>query len=66
MWWNLVLAYQPVVQIERGSWDPFGWERVGKGVDSPENHTAQEGALVVWTNTFSETSVGTLQARGNH
>jgi hypothetical protein len=24
--------------------DPFGWERVGKGVDSAENHTAQEGA----------------------
>jgi hypothetical protein len=25
--------------------DPFGWERVGKGVDSPENHMTQEGAL---------------------
>jgi hypothetical protein len=25
--------------------DQPGWERVGKGVDSPENHTAQEGAL---------------------
>jgi hypothetical protein len=25
--------------------DPPGWERVGKGVDSPKNHTAQEGAL---------------------
>jgi hypothetical protein len=22
------------------SWDPPGWEQVGKGVDSPENHTA--------------------------
>jgi hypothetical protein len=26
------------------SWDPSSCERVGKGVDSPENHTAQEGA----------------------
>jgi hypothetical protein len=25
--------------------DPPGWERVGKGVDSPKNHTTQEGAL---------------------
>jgi hypothetical protein len=25
--------------------DPSGWEQVGKGVDSPKNHTAQEGAL---------------------
>jgi hypothetical protein len=25
--------------------DPFGWERVDKGVDSLENHTAQERAL---------------------
>jgi hypothetical protein len=25
--------------------DPPGWERVGKGVDSPKNHMAQEGAL---------------------
>jgi hypothetical protein len=25
--------------------DPPGWERVGKGVDSPENHTVQEGGL---------------------
>jgi hypothetical protein len=22
--------------------DPSGWERVGKGVDSPKNHMAQE------------------------
>jgi hypothetical protein len=39
------LVYQSVVEIERGSWDPSRWERVGKGVDSPENHKAQEGAL---------------------
>jgi hypothetical protein len=39
------LAYQPVVWIERGSWEPSGWEQVGKGVDSPENHTVQEGTL---------------------
>jgi hypothetical protein len=25
--------------------DPPSWERVGKGVDSPKNHTTQEGAL---------------------
>jgi hypothetical protein len=25
--------------------DPPSWERVGKGVDSPENHTVQEGVL---------------------
>jgi hypothetical protein len=25
--------------------DPSGWEQVGKVVDSPENHTVQEGAL---------------------
>jgi hypothetical protein len=24
---------------------PSGWEWVGKGVDSPENHMTQEGAL---------------------
>jgi hypothetical protein len=57
------LAYQPVVLIERGSWDPLGWERVGKGVDSPENHTMQEGPLVVWTDTSGETSAGALQTR---
>jgi hypothetical protein len=33
---------------------------VGKGLDSPENHTAQEGPLVIWTDTFGETLVGTL------
>jgi hypothetical protein len=39
------LAYQLVVQIERRSWDPSGWDLVGKGMDSPKNHMAQEGAL---------------------
>jgi hypothetical protein len=34
-------------------------------VDSPKNHTAQEGPLVIWTNTSSETSAGTLQTREN-
>jgi hypothetical protein len=24
--------------------DPSGWEQVGKGVDSPENHMMQEGS----------------------
>jgi hypothetical protein len=39
------LVYQPVVRIELGSWDLSGWEQVGKGVDSPKNHTEQEGGL---------------------
>jgi hypothetical protein len=39
------LAYQPVVRIERDSWDPSVWERMGKGVGSPEKNTTQEGAL---------------------
>jgi hypothetical protein len=25
--------------------DPSDYEQVGKGVDSPENHTTQEGAI---------------------
>jgi hypothetical protein len=25
--------------------DPSGWEQVGKGLDSPENHTTQEEDL---------------------
>jgi hypothetical protein len=25
--------------------DPPGWEQMGKEVDSPKNHTTQEGAL---------------------
>jgi hypothetical protein len=25
--------------------DPSGWERVGKGVDSPDDHMTQEGAI---------------------
>jgi hypothetical protein len=32
-------------------------------VDAPENYTVQEGALVIWTDTFGETSAGMLQAR---
>jgi hypothetical protein len=35
-------------------------------VDSPENHTAQEGPLVIWTDTSGETSAGMLQTRENH
>jgi hypothetical protein len=39
-------VYQSVERVYSGlSIDPFGWERVGKGVDSLENHTMQEGAL---------------------
>jgi hypothetical protein len=61
------LAYQPVVRIERGSWDAFGWEQVGKGVDSTKNHMAQEGGgLVIWTDTSGETSAGAMQIRLNH
>jgi hypothetical protein len=48
------------------SWDPPGWERVGKGVDSPESHTVQEGPLVICTDTSGETSMVMLQTRGNH
>jgi hypothetical protein len=33
------------------------------GEDSPENHPAQEGPLVIWTDTSSETSAGMLQTR---
>jgi hypothetical protein len=39
---------------------------VGKGVDSPKNHTTQEGPLVIWTNTSGETLVGALQTRLSH
>jgi hypothetical protein len=60
------LAYQPMVWIVRGSWDPSGWEQVGKGVDSPQNHMAQEGPLVIWIDTSSETSVGALQTTLSH
>jgi hypothetical protein len=47
MWYNLVFTYQSVVQTE---WTLLGstWEeRVGKGVDSPESHTEEEGPLVI-------------------
>jgi hypothetical protein len=41
--------------------DPSGWEQVGKGVDSPENHMTQGGgALVISTDTSGETSMGAL------
>jgi hypothetical protein len=30
-------------------------------VDSPENHMMQEGSLVIWTDTFGETSMGTVK-----
>jgi hypothetical protein len=46
--------------------DPFGWSRVGKGVDSPKKHIAQEGALVLWIDTSGETSAGALQTRLSH
>jgi hypothetical protein len=39
---------------------------VGKGVDSPENHMAQEGALGDLADTSGETSAGMLQSRENH
>jgi hypothetical protein len=32
-------------------------------VDSLENHMAQEGPLVIWSDTSGETSVGTLQRK---
>jgi hypothetical protein len=54
-------VYQPVVRIELGSWNPSGWEQVGKGVDSAKNHTEQEGSLVIWTDTSDETSAGAIE-----
>jgi hypothetical protein len=46
--------------------NPSGWRCVGLVVAN--THKAQEGALggLVISNTSSETSVGALQARGNH
>jgi hypothetical protein len=46
--------------------NPSGWRCVGLVVAN--THKAQEGALgdLVVANTSSETSVGTLQARGSH
>jgi hypothetical protein len=45
MWQNLVWHINRWCGLSGLSWDPSGWEWVGKGVDSPENHLAQEGAL---------------------
>jgi hypothetical protein len=42
---ELSLAYKSVVQLSGLPWDSSGLERVGKGVDSPENHTVQEGGI---------------------
>jgi hypothetical protein len=55
-----------MVWIVRGSWDLSGWELVGKGVDSPKNHMAQEGPLVIWIDTSGETLVGALQNTLSH
>jgi hypothetical protein len=58
--------YQPVVRIEL-ELNPSCWKCVGEDVMA-NTHKAQEGALggLVVANTSSETSVGTLQARGSH
>jgi hypothetical protein len=45
MWYNLVWRTNRWCGLSGLSWDPPGWEWVGKGVVSPENHTVQEGAL---------------------
>jgi hypothetical protein len=45
MWQNLVWHTNRWYRLSGLSWDLLGWELVGKGVDSPENHMAQEGAL---------------------
>jgi hypothetical protein len=45
MWYNVVWRANRWYGLSGLSWDPCGWERVSKVVDSPENHTAQEGAL---------------------
>jgi hypothetical protein len=46
--------------------NPSGWRCVGLVVAN--THKAQDGALpgLIIANTSSETSVGTLQARGSH
>jgi hypothetical protein len=41
------LVYHLVERVEWTLMDLLGWERVGKGVGSLENHTVQEGPLVV-------------------
>jgi hypothetical protein len=43
MWQYLVWRTNRWFGLSGLSWDPPGWELVGKGVDSPENHMAQEG-----------------------
>jgi hypothetical protein len=57
--------YQPVVRIVL-ELNPSDWRYVGLVVAN--THKAQEGALggLVVANTSSETSVGTLQARGSN
>jgi hypothetical protein len=56
---------QPVVRIML-ELNLSGWRCVGLVVAN--THKAEEGALggLVVANTFNETSVGTLQARGSH
>jgi hypothetical protein len=55
-----------VVRIEL-ELNPSGWRCVGEAAMA-NTHNAQEGALggLVGTNTFGETLVGVLQARGIH
>jgi hypothetical protein len=45
LWQNLVWRSSQWCGLSGLSWDPSGYEQVGKGVDSPENHMAQEGGL---------------------
>jgi hypothetical protein len=58
-------VYQLVVRIVL-ELNLSGWRCVDLVV--PNTHKAQEGALgdLVIANTFGETSMGTLQARGSH
>jgi hypothetical protein len=42
---NLVWRINRWCGLSGLSWDPSALELVGKGVDSPENHMAKEGAL---------------------
>jgi hypothetical protein len=59
-------VYQPVVRIVLELNNLSGWRCVGLVVTN--THKAQEGALggLVIANTFGETSVGILQARGSY
>jgi hypothetical protein len=52
------LTYQSVEQVE---WTLYESIWLGTSGLSRENHTTQEGGLVIWTDTSGETLVGMLK-----